>query len=190
VTLLINALGVSLNKDIALPLYTGIIIDTSSFRYPTVTANTHLVVSQLMQTGITPSYAYNMVYGTKKISHVRLLGKILSQSQTDRHEEIAWLTILEKDLKEYQVDAEDTNAFINHLLILDNVKVACTFREIKGGMIKISLRSTLDEIDVGVMAQALGGGGHNHSAATLIEGEIEKVVAMTIEKISKMLKTY
>ena len=89
-------------------------------------------------------------------------------------------------LEKFHVDPEDTHAFINHLLVLDNIKVACMFREM-GEQIKVSLRST-GEVDVGVMAQALGGGGHDHSAATLIKGSLESVVKSTIDKLQAMLK--
>jgi phosphoesterase RecJ-like protein len=60
------------------------------------------------------------------------------------------------------------------------------FRKV-GEQVKISFRSAGD-IDVGVIAQALGGGGHDHSAATIIEGEIEEIISEVIPKISAMLK--
>ena len=88
-------------------------------------------------------------------------------------------------MKKFHVDTEETHAFINHLLVLDNIKVAIMFKEI-GSQIKISLRSVGD-IDVGLMARALGGGGHDHSAATLIEGNLDEVIKATIEKIQLLL---
>jgi phosphoesterase RecJ-like protein len=183
---LIESLGVEFTHDIALPLYTSILIDTSSFRYPTVTGNTHRLIAKLMDAGISPPQAYNMIYGTKKISYMQLLGIVLSEAQSTPDGKIAWLTLNDKDLARYHVDTEDTHGFINHLLILDNVKVACMFRQ-QDNHIKISFRSTGD-IDVGVMAQALGGGGHDHSAATIVEGQdLYKVATATIEKLKLML---
>ncbi len=183
---LIEALGVSFTREMALPLYTAILIDTSSFRYPTVTGNTHRLIGKLMDTGVTPPHAYNMIYGTKKLSYMKMLGKVLTTAQTTKDEKISWLILSEDILQKFHVDPEDTHAFINHLLVLDNIKVACMFREM-GEQIKVSLRST-GEVDVGVMAQALGGGGHDHSAATLIKGSLECVVKTTIEKLQSMLK--
>lgn len=183
---LIESLGVSFTSEMALPLYTAILIDTSSFRYPTVTGNTHRLIGKLMDTGVTPPHAYNMVYGTKKLSYMKLLGKVLTTAHTTKDEKISWLILSEEILEKFHVDPEDTHAFINHLLVLDNIKVACMFREM-GEKIKVSLRST-GEIDVGVMAQALGGGGHDHSAATLINGSLESVVKSTIDKLQTMLQ--
>ncbi len=183
---LIEAMKVKMTAKLALPLYTSILIDTSSFRYPTVSGNTHRLIASLMDAGIKPPEAYNFIYGTKKITYMHLLGTILSMAQINKDESIAWLTLKEKNLDHFKVDTEDTHAFINHLLILDNIKVACMFRE-NGENIKISLRSAGD-VDVGVFAQALGGGGHNHSAATILQGKLDHVVPYTISKLEKMLK--
>lgn len=183
---LIEALGVPFDQVIALALYTAILIDTSSFRYPTVTGNTHRLIAKLMDTGINPPQAYNNIYGTKKVSYMKMLGTILSKTQTTPDERVAWITLDEEILGKFNVDSEDTHGFINNLLILDNIRVACMFRQI-GDSVKVSLRSAGD-IDVGVMAQALGGGGHNHSAATLVVGQLKEVVPRTIKKIQLMLE--
>lgn len=182
---LIQSLGIPLNREMALPLYTAILIDTSSFRYPTVTGNTHRLIGSLMDTGVRPPHAYNMIYGTKKISYMKLLGKVLASAHTTKDEKIAWLTLTEDLLEKFHVDSEDTLAFINHLLVLDNIKVAMMFREM-GTEIKVSLRS-IGTVDVGVMARALGGGGHDHSAAAIIKGPLEVVIKNTVEKLHEML---
>lgn len=139
-----------------------------------------------MDTGVAPPHAYNMIYGTKKISFMKLLGKVLASAHTTKDEKIAWLTLTEDMLEKFHVDTEDTHAFINHLLVLDNIKIAVMFKQI-GTQIKVSLRSVAN-VDVGLMAKALGGGGHDHSAAAVIEGNIESVTKSTIEKLQSMLQ--
>jgi phosphoesterase RecJ-like protein len=182
---LIEAIGVTFTKEMAYALYTSILIDTSSFRYPTVTGNTHRLIAKLMDTGIEPPEAYNKIYGTKKISYMQLLGIVLSSASSTPDGRVAWLSLTEESLEKFNVDTEDTHGLVNHLLILDNIKIACMFRQI-GSAVKISFRSAGD-IDVGVMAQALGGGGHDHSAATMIEGQIKDVIKDTIVKLELML---
>lgn len=182
---LIQSLGITFDKEMALALYTSILIDTSSFRYPTVTAQTHRLIGDLMDTGIEPPMAYNSINGTKKITYMQMLGIVLSRAKINQNESVAYLTVSEDLMEQYGVDPEDTHGFVNFLLILDNIKVACMFRQ-TGKNVKISLRSAGD-VDVGVMAQALGGGGHNHSAATVIEGKMSDVVDETIQKIEMML---
>lgn len=183
---LIESIDVEFTREIALALYTSILIDTSSFRYPTVTGNTHRLIAKLMDTGIEPPFAYNQIYGAKKISYMQLLGTVLASAQSTSDGKIAWIKMTDKELEKLNVDHEDTHGFVNHLLILDNIKVACMFRQ-TNGHVKISLRSAGD-VDVGVMAQALGGGGHDHSAATIVENKnIDDVIKSTIEKLKLML---
>lgn len=186
---LIESLGIDFDKNMALPLYTAILIDTSSFRYPTVTAKTHTMIGKLMQTGIKPTVAYNGIYGTKNIQHLHFLGKILSSANSNETEEVAWIVLKQNELDQFNTDIEDTHAFINHLLILDNIKVACMIRD-DVDKVKISLRST-GEYDVGLIAMGLGGGGHSHSAATLIdkiEGQsLDRIIADSIAKIENLL---
>jgi phosphoesterase RecJ-like protein len=183
---LVRGVGVEFDRKIALPLYTSILIDTSSFRYPTVTGNTHRLIGDLMDTGVEPPEAYNKIYGAKKIAYMKLLGTVLASACSTEDGKIAWLQLSEKTLDSFGVDEEDTLGFVNHLLILDKIKIACMFRQI-GDVVKISFRSAGD-VDVGSMAQALGGGGHDHSAATIISGTIGGVIAETIPKLETMLE--
>jgi bifunctional oligoribonuclease and PAP phosphatase NrnA len=186
---IIKGLGVSFDQKLALPLYTAIIIDTSSFRYPSVSDKTHHLVGDLLATGIAPGLAYNGIYGAKKIEHMHLLGTILSTTQCTPSGEIAWIHLSKNLIKRFDSDVEDTHAFINHLLILDNIKVACMFRD-DGDTIKVSLRSN-GAWDVGSLARKLGGGGHSHSAATVIHKTTnettEHLIRVTVDKMTLLL---
>jgi phosphoesterase RecJ-like protein len=186
---MIESLGVKFTKKIALPIYTSIIIDTSSFRYPTVSAATHRLVTKLMDTGINPPDAYNGIYGTKRIQHMHLLARILNTASTNKDETVAWMLLRKEDIDRFGSDVEDTHAFINNLLVLNNIKVACMFRD-DGDQVKMSLRSSGD-IDVGTIAQALGGGGHSHSAATVFyknNETTEEIMLRAVKKVEEVLE--
>ena len=183
---LIKSLNLSYTKEMALALYTAILIDTNSFRYPTVTGNTHRMIAELMDYGVNSNKAYNQMYGTKKLSYMKLLGTLLSTAKTNKENTIAWITLDEQIMKKFDVDPEETHSFINHLLILDKILIACVFRQI-GKSIKISLRST-GKVDVGAISLALGGGGHHHSAATIVEGVLKNVTEDTVKKLEIILK--
>jgi phosphoesterase RecJ-like protein len=189
---IIEHLGIKFTYKMALPIYTSIIIDTSSFRYPTVSASTHQLVAKLMKTGISPPEAYNGIYGTKRVHHMHLLASILNTAATNENETIAWILLKKDEINRFAGDVEDTHAFINNLLILNNIKVACMFRD-DGVQIKMSLRSAGD-YDVGMIAMALGGGVHSHSAATILtpkDGEsVERVIEKAIRKVEEVLKTF
>lgn len=182
---LIEHMGIKFNYDISICLYTAILIDTSSFRYPKVSEKTHKLLAKLLKSGVNPPVAYNLIYGTKKLSHMKLLGKILYTIQSTKDQSVAWIIVKERDLKKYLTKPENTNSFINNLLVLENIKVACLFRESRG-KVKVSLRSH-KSIDVGSIAEELGGGGHGHSAGLILKGNISSVVKKVIRKIRSRL---
>jgi len=148
------------------------------------------MVGELMKTGIRPPEAYNGIYGAKKIEHMHMLGTILATADSTSNGEIAWITLTKELISRFRSDVEDTHAFINHLLILDNIKVALMFRD-DGDSLKISLRSS-GLWDVGHIARQLKGGGHSHSAATLIpkkpEDDLAALVRDTVSKVETVLK--
>lgn len=189
--LILGPLELEFTPELALPLYTAILIDTSSFRYPTVTARTHEIIAKLMATGIQPPAAYNGIYGTKKVEHLHLLGEVLESANATKNEEVCWLVLTQEIITKYNVDIEDTHGFINNLLILDHAKVVCMFRD-DGEQIKVSFRSS-GEYDVGTIAMALGGGGHSHSAATVIHkqpnDDVDQIIKSVVERITKELRT-
>ena len=188
VGVLIDSLEIPFTLELALPLYTSILVDTNSFRYPSVTAETHRLVARLLDTGIQVSKAYQQIYGPKTPGHLKMLGKILCSFKINKTEEIAWLELKEKDLESFGVEFEDTLGLINNLLILDKIKVACMFSQLKN-KVKVSLRST-GRTDVGLLSHRLGGGGHHHSAGAVIDSDqFEVTVQKTIEKLERMLKT-
>lgn len=124
--------------------------------------------------------AYNEIYGTKSVDHMHLLGKILSSTSVNKSGEIAWIIFDHEDLDRFNTDVEDTHAFINNLLVLDQIKVACMFRFDKD-YIKISFRSS-GEFDVSKAAKVLHGGGHSHAAATILERDPKKTKQAFIDE--------
>ncbi len=183
---LIKRMGIQYSEEMALALYTAILIDTNTFRYPSVTHHTHKLIAELLETGVKTTKAYNHIYGARKLKQMHLLGHILKNCQTSDDGKVAWIRITKDEFDKYESDLEDTHAYINNLLVLENVKIACMFRE-EGRKIKLSLRSHGD-IDVGEIAQELGGGGHNHSAATVFEVppgfDPDEVVTNSLTKIT------
>ena len=188
VTGLIESLNIKLDIKMSVPLYCSLLVDTSSFRYPTVTENTHQTASKLIAAGVSACDTYQSIYGHKDISYFHLVGKVLTNSKYNKSKNIAYITVSIKDLERYKVDVEDTHGLVNYLLTLEGVQVVCMFREVSKTSTKVSLRS-MGYVDVGIMAQALGGGGHNYSAATILESSLKNTVDNVISKLEIMLSS-
>lgn len=71
-----------IDKKIAACLYTGFMTDTGLFRYPSVNSRTHLVISELLKTGILPNDIYSVVYDNYSYNRIKLLGYALTKNSS------------------------------------------------------------------------------------------------------------
>lgn len=186
IAILLEKLKIPLNLSMAQCLYTAMLVDTSSFRYPTVSSQTHRILAKLLDAGVVPSTAYNDFYGTKSLKHLRLLGLILSEAKREKDWPFAWILVSEKILKKYKIHWEDTNSFINYLLILHGIEIVGMFRTTPKGL-KLGLRS-FGPIDVSLMTLDFGGGGHNHAAAAFIPNANQNMIKSIIKKMKASYK--
>ncbi|HSH64309.1 MAG TPA: DHH family phosphoesterase, partial [Bacteroidia bacterium] len=65
-------------KDVANCLYTGIMTDTGSFRYPATTAKTHKIVAELITAGAENANIHDLVYDNNSEGRLKLLGYCLA----------------------------------------------------------------------------------------------------------------
>ena len=184
---LLEKLKVKISSHMAMAIYTAILIDTNSFRYPNITSKTHEVVAQLLATGIEPNSIYQKMYGLQQLSFLHLVGKVLGNAKQSKSKEVAYITLKIKELEKFNVDVEDTHGLINYLLSLSDVKVVCMFREVSKNETKVSLRS-IQKIDVGTIAISLGGGGHHFSSAAIIKKPMSEAVNEVLHKIEIILE--
>lgn len=180
---ILHDLSIPLTLNMANCLYTAMLVDTSSFRYPNVTAKSHEILARLLNAGVMPAKAYNDFYGTKSLKHLQLLGRILSKAAVKKTWPFAYICLSDELLSKYNIHYEDTNSFINYLLILHGIEVVGMFRSDAQGL-KMSLRS-FGKIDVAAMATIFGGGGHNHAAAAFLENKDLSYVPQVVKKLKK-----
>lgn len=154
-----------IDKKIAACLYTGLMTDTGSFRYPSVTAKTHTVIAELLKTGIIPSDIHGAVYDTYSADRLKLVGFALSQKMTVMKDlPVAFFALNHSDLQKFNYQKGDTEGLVNYPFGIKGIKVCAFFNEAPEGYIKISFRSK-GKIDVNTFARKyFNGGGHINAA--------------------------
>lgn len=169
-------LSLPLQKDIAVCLYTGIITDTGSLKYPNVTQKTHKIVSELMSYDIDHSSIHSNLFDKQNKSRLKLLRICLDNLQLLDHQNTAFMFLEEKDLLQCNYQKGDTEGFVNMPLSLNNINFSAFFIAFKDG-VKMSFRSKND-FDVNLFAkQYFNGGGHkNASGGVLKEKNMDEVV--------------
>jgi phosphoesterase RecJ-like protein len=160
--------------------------DTGSFRYPSVTANTHLVVSELLKTGMIPAVIHSAIYDTYSYERLKLLGYLLSEKMAVIiNMPVAYFSVTEDELKRFNYQKGDTEGIVNYPFSIKGIKVCALFMESPEGYIKISFRSK-GKIDVNKFAREhFSGGGHINAAG----GKSDLSLEETVNKFTALAKT-
>ncbi len=176
-----------IDKDIAACIYTGIMTDTGSFRFDSVTATTHLVLSNLLATGIVPSNIHSAIYDTYSESRVKLLGYCLTNKMVVLPEyQTAYISISEKELKQFNFQKGDTEGIVNYPFSIKGIKFCAYFAE-GDGIVKISFRSK-GKFDVNQFARKhFNGGGHINAAGA--KGNVTNL-QKTVAEFLNLLPNY
>ncbi len=178
-----------INKDVALGLYVSVMTDTNSFRYSRTTPESHHIAAEMIELGVNPEEVYQAIYSSKDVSHLKLLGHVLSNVKVAAGGKIAWLEMNRELRKTYQASADDTQSFLNLLLLLKDAEVVCLFREEDDGDVRVSIKSK-GRIIVNRLAQDLGGGGHDYAAGLQLTQTLEKTVDTVIKRLEPLISSF
>ncbi|MBU2576018.1 bifunctional oligoribonuclease/PAP phosphatase NrnA [Patescibacteria group bacterium] len=166
--------GFQINKAVATHLLCGIYTDTDSFTNLGTTPESLRVSSELLSLGadFRDITAYTM--RNKSIASLKLWGRALERLRFDQKKGIATTVLRREDFNECNATNDDAEGVANLLNHLSGVKMAMVLRELSGGEIKGSLRTTSELIDVSQVAKLMGGGGHKKAAGFTVRGRIEE----------------
>lgn len=175
-----------LNHKIAACIYTGLMTDTGSFRYPSVNSRTHVIISELLKTGISPSEIHSQVYDNYSVHRLKLLGYALSEKmKLVEGYPVAYFCLTEQELKKFNYQKGDTEGLVNYPFAIKGIKVCALFNE-SDGYVKISFRSK-GKIDVNKFARAhFNGGGHVNAAGGKSKESLVRTEAKFIDTIKEL----
>jgi len=175
-----------IDKNIANCLYTGIVTDTGSFRFPSTSAKTHRIISELIDAGAENSIIHNRIYDDNTEDKLRLLGFLLVQKLTILKEyQTAFFSLKADELKHFNYKKGDTEGVVNYALSIVGIRFAAFFVE-RDGEIKTSFRSK-GKFNVNLFARKhFNGGGHANAAGGMSDVSLDE----TIIKFVSLLPEY
>jgi phosphoesterase RecJ-like protein len=178
--------GDTFSSDIATALYTAIMTDTGSFRFPKTDATLHRHVARLIECGADPVYVYQQVYEQGSPGRLQLLGRVLSTLQTAHGGAVAYLKATREMFRETGTSEVDTDNMINYTLTIRGVRIGLMVTELEGG-VKVSYRSKGD-IWISELAKEFGGNGHKNAAGSRVSGAtVDDVIQRVIERSKEYL---
>jgi bifunctional oligoribonuclease and PAP phosphatase NrnA len=171
---LCKAIGGRVSKEIAECVYMALVTDTGSFHFPNTSDRTLKVASELVKAGAKPSEISEAVYNSYSWSRLALMQRVIATMRRSADGKIAWMRQTMEMADETGAVNGDNNGFVNIPLTAREVEASFYVREIEPGNYRVSLRSKGD-VNVALIAENFGGGGHKNAAGCRLEGRWDEV---------------
>lgn len=173
-------------QAIAECLYTGIMTDSGSFRFPSTTAETHRIVAALMDQGARHAKIHRSVYDDFTEKRLKLLGHCLTNRLTViPGYATAFIYLTKEDLAHFEYKKGDTEGIVNYPLAIGSVVFSAIFIEMDE-QVKISFRSKGTFSVNQFSRENFGGGGHTNAAG----GVSYEPLLKTLEKFKSLVPKY
>lgn len=176
-----------LDAKVGTPLYLGILTDTGSFRFPSVSPRTHEVLGKFIEAGVLHHLVHENLNDNNTVGRLRLQGYAMSEKlEVIDQYHVAIISMTEEELKRFNAQKGDTDGLANIALSIKGIKAAVFLAE-KEGKIKMSFRSKGKENPVNVLAgDNFSGGGHANASGGMSELSMDD----TLKKLKELLPNY
>lgn len=166
-------------------IYTGILTDSGSFRFPKTTGKTHRIIADLIDLGVKNTVIPTLLFDNSSFGRLQLLGRALQNMKVLSEHKTAYTTLTQDELNSFDYTKGDTEGIVNYGLSIKGIIFSAIFIENKEeNIIKISFRSQGD-FDVNQFARDhFSGGGHINAAG----GKSEISMDETIQKFEDLVK--
>ena len=183
----ISLLGVPMDRDLAICLYTGISTDTGNFSFPNTTVECFELMSELMRHELPLAELNRILFRDRAMPQVRLLARALTSLRYYENGQIALMKLTMKDFSDCHALSEHADTIVNFGLDTVGTRMAILGRETHEGNVKFSLRAKEPNV-ISDVAQEFGGGGHPQASGITMGGPLdeaaEKVLQAMIRKLN------
>ncbi len=186
---LLSDWNVSIDKDMATALFSGIAGDTVFFRYTENTREAYKIIAALIEKGADKDLLVEKMFNNYRFSSIKLVGEFLRNMKMESSPAGAFvwsavdLATFEKHGKPKGMRELTADLFFQSV---KGAKFGLALLEEEKDKIFLSFRSIKDT-DVSKIAQSLGGGGHRNAAGGTVRGEFEKTVKDIVDKVKTLI---
>ena len=178
-----------IDNNIATCIYTGIVADTGSFRFPSTTSKTLKVGSELINHGVNVTEIFEKLHNNFQFKRLKLLGSAINNFKKIEGLPVVYTSITDNDQKVNDFKKGDSEGFVNFGLSVADILCSVLFIEKKDeGLIKISFRSKGD-FKVNIFASKyFNGGGHEHASGGISKLSLQETEEKFLSDIKKYIK--
>lgn len=172
-----------IDTDIAQGIYTGLVTDSGSFRFPSVDARTHEIAAHLIEIGLVHNYVHESLFDVNSLNRLKLLGYTLNEKlKVLPNIPVAVIYLSKTELDSLDNEKGSTEGLVNYALSVEGISMAAFIKE-DVNKVKLSFRSKGDIPVNEFSAKHFNGGGHKNAAGGASFDSFEE----TIEKFEKVI---
>jgi phosphoesterase RecJ-like protein len=166
-----------IDLHVAKGLYLGLLTDTGSFRFPSVSAYTHRMAAHLLDLGLEHHLIHEAVYDVNSVTRLQLRGYAIAEKlQLYPNYRIGIMSLSKEDLKRFDYQKGDTEGLVNVILSIEGYNLGVFLMETEDG-VKFSFRSKGQRY-VNIFAQThFNGGGHQYAAGGFLAADLNTALA-------------
>jgi bifunctional oligoribonuclease and PAP phosphatase NrnA len=184
---LADALGVGMTPELAEALYVALVTDTGRFQYTNTTPKALRLAADLVEAGADVHKVFQGVYETVQFAKLKLLARALDRAQVFDGGRVVVSYLLRNDFAEVGAEEPYSEGIIDYLRAVEGAELAALIREPPrdgSPARKVSLRASVDELDVSAIARVFGGGGHRQAAGFSTDLSIEDITARIVAGVA------
>ena len=164
-------------------IYTGLVTDSGSFRFPSVDKRTHEIAANLIDKGLVHNQIHENIFDVNSLNRLKLLGYALSEKlKVLPNIPVAVIYLSKEELDKLDNRKGSTEGLVNYALSVDGVKMAAFIKE-DVSKVKLSFRSKGDIAVNEFSGMHFNGGGHKNAAGGASFESFEE----TIQKFEKVI---
>jgi len=186
----LEAAGLPLTREIAEPLYVGMVTDTGRFGYSNTTPAAHRVAARLQEAGADTTAIHSRLYESLPLEQALLLGRGLAAARVLLDGRLIVSVLSPEDFAATGAAPTDTEGIVEALRAVHGIEVAAFARPAPNspGALRVSLRAADGRVDVSEIARLGGGGGHRAAAGFSIWMEPGELVDWLRPLVARQLE--
>jgi phosphoesterase RecJ-like protein len=177
---LLTELDYSIDSSVANAIYVAISTDTGSFKYSNTSKNTFKIASKLRDK-LDFELINRELYQKVLLDDVLLKNKVLGTLKVYK-EKIGIVFLTNEMLRTLALENADTDGIVEEVRNINGISVAIFIKEETEDQYKVSFRSKLD-FDVSALALEFNGGGHPKAAGCTMNGPLDRIIDLLVNKI-------
>jgi phosphoesterase RecJ-like protein len=174
-------LGVELTPEIAEPLYIALVTDTGRFQYANTTPKSLRLAAELVEAGADVHEVFQQVYESVEFAKLKLLARALERARVLEGGRIVVSYLVRTDFAEVGAAEPYSEGIIDYLRAVEGSELSALIREPPrddGPVRRVSLRASIDELDVSAIARRFGGGGHRQAAGFSTDASVDEITEL------------